>query len=156
MIPAHWRQRPENSMSEVNLGYKKNLRHQTQNKPQPFPQPDLIFLSPIKPPSIEEAPIPNLPGVPGSPSCVSHTAESVGPGSKPGLAWVGVKPTLQQTGSGREAKRHPAQTLLKTFCSNTVTGGSVTLTSSLLRSHHYLIPDKYQQASPSPLSVWIL
>lgn len=124
VIPAHWRQR-----SEVNLGYKQNLWHQTQNKPQPFPQPDLIFLSPIKPPSLEEAPIPTLPGVPGSLSCICHTAESVGPGSKPGLAWVGVKPTLQHTGHGREAKDYcRASTLLKTFCSTTVTGESVTLT----------------------------
>lgn len=62
-------------MSELNPGYKQILWHQTPNKAQPFPQPDLSFLSPIRYPKSKHPSPPFL--VSQGPQAVSVTLLSL-------------------------------------------------------------------------------
>lgn len=124
MIAARWRQRPENGLFVGDEpGLSNIMCHQTQNNPHP--KPDLTLLSPMSPPERKhpsalflvcqgpELSVTQL-------SLFSLKPSLWPPGSKPGLAWVGVKPTLQQAGGSREAKgyyRHRTQPpCVRTFC----------------------------------------
>lgn len=94
----------------------KILCHQNQNKPHSYPlTPDLILLSPMRPPERKHPSLPFL-ACQGPQSCVCDSAESVWPGafvwppgSKPGLAWPGVRLTLQLTGRPGVTAGHPAR-----------------------------------------------
>lgn len=90
---AHFRQRPEDDMLEVSLSYNQNPvspNPQLAPPPQTRPHPSLSHEA-----SWEEASIPTLPGVLGSPSCVRHTAESIWPEALVVAAWEQAWPCLE-------------------------------------------------------------